>query len=197
MRERCKPLQLIVLGVIATFAIQAIINLVVVTGLGPTKGIALPLMSSGGTGWIMTAFMLGVVVSINRTQEYSTLYIDDAVEDDASHFALRAARGSMIEAKPTLADRAVLFDHPIMSPTPLVATTYESQPDPDIQDDEMSQLLGETSPQSEHTPGLIARLRDRIAGRDEDDAHEPEPFSVSARQAGYSDDESERADLFS
>lgn len=198
MRERCKPLQLIVLGVIATFAIQAIINLVVVTGLGPTKGIALPLMSSGGTGWIMTAFMLGVVVSINRTQEYSLLYLDAADhEDDASHFALRAARGSMIEAKPTHADRAVLFDQPIASGAVLGVTSHEPQPDPNIQDDEMSQLLGETAPKPEHTPGLIARLRDRIAGRDEDDGREPEPVSVSARQAGYSDDESERADLFS
>lgn len=198
IRERSKPLQLIVLGVVATFAIQAIINLVVVTGLGPTKGIALPLMSSGGTGWIMTAFMLGVVVSINRTQEFSSLYIDDmAQDDDASQFALRAARGSIIEAKPTLADRAVLFDHPMSVPVAAMGSAHETQPDPDIQDDEMSLLLGETSPEPEHAPGFIARLRDRIAGRDEHDADEPEPFSVSARQAGYSDDESERADLFS
>lgn len=55
-----------VVGVLATVMIQAIINLVVVTGLGPTKGIALPLLSSGGTGWLLTAASLGLVVAIDR-----------------------------------------------------------------------------------------------------------------------------------
>src|SRR6185295_7665477 len=41
-REKCLVLKLVGLGVIATVAFQALINLVVVTGLGPTKGIALP-----------------------------------------------------------------------------------------------------------------------------------------------------------
>lgn len=194
MRERSKPLQLLVLGVIATFAIQALINLVVVTGLGPTKGIALPLMSSGGTGWIMTAFMLGIVVSINRTQEFSALYIDRVdEEDDASLYALRASRGSMIEAKPTPADRSVLFDHPVSAP----ALTAEAEPDPDLGDDEMAQLLGDGEHEHDDAaPGLFARLRGRIAGRDEE-SRASEPVSTSARAAGYSDDESERADLFS
>ena len=35
----------------------------VVTGLGPTKGIALPLLSSGGTGWILTAASLGLLIA--------------------------------------------------------------------------------------------------------------------------------------
>ena len=194
MRERSKMLQLIVLGVVATFALQAIINLCVVTGLGPTKGIALPLMSSGGTGWILTAFMLGLVVSIERTQEFSALYIDNQIEDDSSHLALRAARGSIIEAKPTPADRAVLFDRPLpaSAPAPLRA---EAQPDPDVQLDEMSELLGE-NPAEPAAPGLFARLRERIAGRDEQ-VDEPELTSTSAIRAGYDADESERADLFS
>ena len=34
---------------------------VVVTGMGPTKGIALPLLSAGGTGWVLTALLLGLV----------------------------------------------------------------------------------------------------------------------------------------
>jgi len=66
-RETRPLLKLIVLGVTATVAIQACINLVVVTGLGPTKGIALPLLSAGGTGWILTSMMLGLVASIDRT----------------------------------------------------------------------------------------------------------------------------------
>ncbi|MFZ2873662.1 MAG: FtsW/RodA/SpoVE family cell cycle protein [Phycisphaerales bacterium] len=67
-RERDMLPRLIVLGVTATVAIQAVINLMVVTGLAPTKGIALPLLSSGGTGWILTSFCLGLVISIDRTQ---------------------------------------------------------------------------------------------------------------------------------
>lgn len=67
-REREMLPRLMVLGVTATVAIQAVINLMVVTGLAPTKGIALPLLSSGGTGWILTSFCLGLVISIERTQ---------------------------------------------------------------------------------------------------------------------------------
>lgn len=189
MRERSKPLQLIVLGVIATFAIQALINLVVVTGLGPTKGIALPLMSSGGSGWIMTAFMLGLIVSIERTQEYSALYVDQVEDDDAADFAIRASRGSIIEAKPTPADRAVLFDAPFTAGE--LPVFDEPQPQPEIHDAEFSELFGETEPA--RAPGIIARIRDRMSAREE----EPEHESSSARDAGYSEDESERADLFS
>lgn len=67
-REREPILKLLALGILSTVAVQAVINIVVVTGLGPTKGIALPLVSAGGTGWIMTAFSLGLLVAIDRTQ---------------------------------------------------------------------------------------------------------------------------------
>jgi cell division protein FtsW len=67
-REQNMMLKLVALGVLATVGIQALINLAVVTGLGPTKGIALPLLSSGGTGWILTAASLGLVVAIDRHQ---------------------------------------------------------------------------------------------------------------------------------
>jgi len=68
-RERSSVLRLFTLGVIATIGAQAVINLAVVTGLAPTKGIALPLLSSGGTGWILTSFCLGLIIAIDRTQE--------------------------------------------------------------------------------------------------------------------------------
>lgn len=66
-RETEPVLKLLALGIMSTLGLQAIINLVVVTGLGPTKGIALPLVSSGGTGWILTAFSLGLVIAIDRS----------------------------------------------------------------------------------------------------------------------------------
>lgn len=66
--EKSTTLRLFALGVVATIGLQAVINLAVVTGLAPTKGIALPLLSSGGTGWILTSFCLGLIISIGRTQ---------------------------------------------------------------------------------------------------------------------------------
>jgi len=65
-REPQMMLKLLGLGIISIVGLQALINLAVVTGLGPTKGIALPLVSSGGTGWTLTAFALGLLVSIDR-----------------------------------------------------------------------------------------------------------------------------------
>lgn len=67
-RQQLPVLKLAGLGVIATVGLQALINLAVVTGLGPTKGIALPLVSSGGTGWILTAFSLGLLVAMDRAE---------------------------------------------------------------------------------------------------------------------------------
>lgn len=67
-RERNPMLRLFVLGVTCTIGLQAIINLAVVTALAPTKGIALPLLSSGGTGWIVTAFSLGLVIAVDRSR---------------------------------------------------------------------------------------------------------------------------------
>jgi len=61
--------RLLGLGILLTFGVQALINLAVVTGLAPTKGIALPLVSAGGTGWVLTAFSLGLLVSMGREAE--------------------------------------------------------------------------------------------------------------------------------
>ncbi|MBL8745218.1 MAG: cell division protein FtsW [Phycisphaerae bacterium] len=67
-RETSPLLKLVGLGIGATLGLQALINLAVVTGLAPTKGIALPLLSYGGTGWILTAASLGVLVAMDRAQ---------------------------------------------------------------------------------------------------------------------------------
>jgi cell division protein FtsW len=58
--------RLLALGIGATVGLQAVINVVVVTGMAPTKGIALPLISRGGTGWMMTALCLGMVIAMDR-----------------------------------------------------------------------------------------------------------------------------------
>ncbi|MDP7005819.1 MAG: FtsW/RodA/SpoVE family cell cycle protein [Phycisphaerales bacterium] len=64
--------QLLVLGIIATIGLQASINILVVTSLVPTKGIALPLLSNGGTGWLLTAFCIGLIDAIDRKANASS-----------------------------------------------------------------------------------------------------------------------------
>jgi hypothetical protein len=57
---------MVAFGITAIIGLQAAINIAVVTVSMPTKGIALPLISSGGTGWIMNAAAIGVLMSIER-----------------------------------------------------------------------------------------------------------------------------------
>jgi len=59
-------LQLITFGIVVTVGLQASMNILVVTALIPTKGIALPLLSNGGTGWLLTAFCIGLINAIDR-----------------------------------------------------------------------------------------------------------------------------------
>ena len=65
-------------GVIITVALQAIINIGVVTAMLPTKGIALPLLSSGGTGWILTAASLGLLVAMDKLVAPVAVQLDAA-----------------------------------------------------------------------------------------------------------------------
>ena len=67
-----------------------IVNIAVVTGVAPTKGIALPLVSAGGTGWVMTAFCMGLLVSMAREQELAT--DDPRVESLVTPVVMRACR---------------------------------------------------------------------------------------------------------
>src|SRR6185436_15079817 len=59
-------------GITAIIGLQAAINIAVVSASMPTKGIALPLISSGGTGWIMNAVAIGVLMSIERITRKET-----------------------------------------------------------------------------------------------------------------------------
>jgi len=64
--------QLFALGIVVTIGLQASINVLVVTALVPTKGIALPLLSNGGTGWLLTAFCIGLIDAIDRNASASS-----------------------------------------------------------------------------------------------------------------------------
>lgn len=69
--------RLVALGILLMLGAQALMNLAVVTVVVPTKGIALPLLSSGGTGWVMTAAAIGVLASLDETDP--ALREDDGV----------------------------------------------------------------------------------------------------------------------
>lgn len=53
-------------GIALTVGLQAAMNIAVVTVMVPTKGIALPLVSAGGTSLIVTAASVGLLASIAR-----------------------------------------------------------------------------------------------------------------------------------
>jgi len=52
-------------GITATFTLQALINMGVVLGSLPTKGLPLPFVSYGGTSLVMSLFMAGVLGNIS------------------------------------------------------------------------------------------------------------------------------------
>lgn len=53
-------------GIVIEAAVQALINLVVVTKIGPTKGIALPFISSGGSALLFSMLGIGILVGMTR-----------------------------------------------------------------------------------------------------------------------------------
>ena len=59
--------KLVAFGIVLAITFQAVINLGVVTRLLPTKGIALPFISAGGSHLFLTAAAVGVLVNIAHT----------------------------------------------------------------------------------------------------------------------------------
>lgn len=60
---------LVVVGIMTTLGLQAIINIGVVTSCMPTKGLALPFISYGGSSLIMTLAACGLLVNIVQNQD--------------------------------------------------------------------------------------------------------------------------------
>jgi cell division protein FtsW len=55
-------------GITTMFALQILLNLAVVMGMMPTKGLPLPFISYGGSSLLGTLFMAGMLLSIGRRQ---------------------------------------------------------------------------------------------------------------------------------
>ena len=58
--------QYLAFGVTTILSLHIILNLFVVTGLLPTKGLPLPFISYGGTNLLSTLFMTGILLNISR-----------------------------------------------------------------------------------------------------------------------------------
>lgn len=57
---------LLVAGTLLLISVQAIINLGVVTGLLPTKGMSLPFISAGLSNLLLMGFLLGIILNTHR-----------------------------------------------------------------------------------------------------------------------------------
>ncbi len=66
---RCKKnfYKAVALGISITFAMSVFINVGVVTGLLPTKGLTLPFLSYGGSSLVVLCAMFGILLNIERT----------------------------------------------------------------------------------------------------------------------------------
>jgi len=58
--------RMLALGITSLICVQALINMAVVTGIMPTKGIALPLISYGGSALVVTLAAVGVLLNISK-----------------------------------------------------------------------------------------------------------------------------------
>ena len=71
---------LLAFGITAVIAGQAIANMLVATGLIPTKGLTLPLISYGGSSLLTTGLAIGILLNISRRQpppEYLLDWLND------------------------------------------------------------------------------------------------------------------------
>ena len=57
---------LISIGIISVIAIQAIINIAVVTGSMPVTGVPMPFISYGGTSLVFNLGAMGILLNISR-----------------------------------------------------------------------------------------------------------------------------------
>lgn len=78
--------RLVALGLTCVMTMQAALNIAVVTGAMPTKGIALPFISFGGTSMVVTLTMIGLLLAIANQSD------DDAPARTPTRAAVRTRR---------------------------------------------------------------------------------------------------------
>ena len=65
------------LGIAVLFGIEASVNMGVVTGLLPTKGLALPFISYGGSSLIISLFAVGILLNISSGLKISSINLKE------------------------------------------------------------------------------------------------------------------------
>jgi cell division protein FtsW len=65
------------LGIAVLFGIEATVNMGVVTGLLPTKGLALPFISYGGSSLLISLFAVGILLNISSGLKISAVSIKE------------------------------------------------------------------------------------------------------------------------
>ncbi len=65
------------LGIAVLFGIEATVNMGVVTGLLPTKGLALPFISYGGSSLLISLFSVGILLNISSGLKISAISIKE------------------------------------------------------------------------------------------------------------------------
>jgi cell division protein FtsW len=85
-------------GITCLFALQALVNMCVVLGLLPTKGLPLPFVSYGGTALVMSLFMAGVLVNVSaRAPEPSRTSVWQSLRTVRARSKNRRNGGSRVE----------------------------------------------------------------------------------------------------
>jgi cell division protein FtsW len=89
--------RLLGLGVLLMLGTQAAMNIAVTTVVVPTKGIALPLVSAGGTGWVVTAAAVGLLAALDNANhlEAEAGASDQKATDPRTALKLAAMRDRM------------------------------------------------------------------------------------------------------
>jgi len=57
---------LVAIGLTTMFALQALVNISVVLGMMPTKGIALPFVSAGGSSLLVSLLGMGILLNVSQ-----------------------------------------------------------------------------------------------------------------------------------
>ena len=81
MRSRDHFGQLLAGGIVLTIALQAAVNIGVVTVLLPTKGIPLPFVSAGGTSMLLSSAAVGVLLNIAKRSAPKPVELEDKLKD--------------------------------------------------------------------------------------------------------------------
>jgi cell division protein FtsW len=63
---------LLATGITSMIGIQAFVNMFVVTGLVPTKGLTLPLISYGGSSLLINMVAIGILMNLSKDAEIAT-----------------------------------------------------------------------------------------------------------------------------